>query len=344
MDPIEPWIDAEEVRRLARQLTSPTGSKTPKAPSDPGFGPGFEGFIPRQQVARVEQAAPREEEPAKAVAGNPVTLPPRPKLREEEPVVTPRPVPVAKHPEEEPKARPKARPEVRSVPEVKAPVEPKPLPQTKPEVRSIPEPRPAPEQKPEVRAVPAPRPDSETEPVARADSKPFPVPKAAERAEVKPEPTQPKPSVPVVTPHADDEAKPFLIKSPEKATPKSPEVSGERGPLVARMERFRAWLGEKVDARGMFVLDRDGNPVVDDPVYGKLHFLARSLAQAYRPSDGGSGNVHVKIGSDAYLAVVPVQTDFGALVLGTVLPKPLEASAVALIAASLERSLQPSGR
>ena len=54
--------------------------------------------------------------------------------------------------------------------------------------------------------------------------------------------------------------------------------------------------------------------------------------------------MHVKIGSDAYLAVVPVRTDFGALVLGAVLPRPLEASAVKAIADGLEASLRPERR
>ena len=246
MDPIEPWIDAEAVRRLARQLTAPAGKGVPNQAGDPGFGPGFEGFIEGKE----HRAEPT---PAPAAPADPH-----------------RPMPKA-----------------------------------------------------EVSQAVA------QEPARQAES--------AEAFHAQ--------AVPVVTRHSDDEPKPFLINQPGKAAqPRPLESSGERGPLVARMERFRQWLAEKVDARGMFVLDRDGNPVVDDPVYGKLHFLARSLAQAYRPADGGAGNVHVKIGSDSYLAVVPVRTDFGSLVLGTVLPKPLEAAAVDAIARGLEQSLRPERR
>lgn len=226
MDPIEPWIDADEVRRMAQRLTAPVAKAPTNAPVDPGFGPGFEGFIGSD---RKEDSSP-------------------------------------------------------------------------PLQKSHPEPRPAPE-------TPTERPAQ---------------------------------SVPVVERHSEDEPKPFLISQP--APSREADVSGERGPLVARMEKFRQWLAEKVDARGMFVLDREGSPVIDDPVYGKLHFLARSLAQAYRPSNGGAGNVHVKIGSDAYLAVVPVKTDFGALVLGAVLPEPLEASAVESIAKGLTEALRPERR
>lgn len=268
MDPIEPWIDAENVRRLARQLTSPSNTKTRETPMDPGFGPGFEGFIVQK---------PADYSGADRPQGHGATAPASPR------------------PERTVEPAPEARPE------------PPPLPPTQAG-------SPAEGFKPE----PADKP-----PAAPSSS-----------------------AVPVVTRHADDEPKPFLIKPPQEsaAAPRAAEASGERGPLVARMERFRMWLSEKVDARGMFILDRDGNPVVDDPTYGKLHFLARSLAQAYRPTDGGSGNVHVKIGSDAYLAVVPVKTDFGSLVLGAVIPKPLEASAVEAIARGLEGSLRPERR
>jgi len=261
MDPIEPWIDADAVRRMAQQLVAPSGRAAAKQSTDPGFGPGFEGFlepggqaVASQPSASAEAAVPQEVmPPARERAPDPQPEPP--KREHQSPVASPAPVPAK-------------------------PVE---------EVAT---------------------------------------------------------SVPVVTRHTDDEPKPFLIKSPASRKPamREAESSGERGPLVARMERFRHWLAEKVDARGMFILDRDGNPVIDDPSYGKLHFLARSLAQAYRPADGGAGNVHVKIGSDAYLAVVPVQAEFGALVLGMVLPQPLEASSVDSIAKALEQSLRPERR
>jgi hypothetical protein len=82
---------------------------------------------------------------------------------------------------------------------------------------------------------------------------------------------------------------------------------------------------------------------MEDPAFGKLHFLARSLAQAYRPVAGQAGNVHVKIGANAVLEVVPVETPFGCLVLGAVVARPLSAAAVAEIAAALRQAATPSG-
>lgn len=118
-------------------------------------------------------------------------------------------------------------------------------------------------------------------------------------------------------------------------------VHERRGPLLDRLARFREALIRHTGAQGVFILDREGKPVMEDPAFGKLHFLARSLAQAYRPVAGQAGNVHVKIGSSAVLEVVPVETPFGCLVLGAVVARPLSAAAVAEIAAALRQAATP---
>jgi hypothetical protein len=121
----------------------------------------------------------------------------------------------------------------------------------------------------------------------------------------------------------------------------APVVPEGRGPLWERLSRFRDALIRHTGAQGVFILDREGKPVMEDPAFGKLHFLARSLAQAYRPVSGQSGNVHVKIGSNAVLEVVPVETPFGCLVLGAVMPRALTAAAVAEIAEALRQAATP---
>ncbi len=206
MDPVEPWIDGEAVRRLARQLTAPPRREQKQPGDDAGFGPGFEGFI---------------------TSGS-------------------------------------------------APIE------------------------------------ADRYPAEQAPAKPF-----------------------LATPPAADAPPP----------PAAPEIDESlREPLLARLDRYREWLVRQLDARGAFVLERDGEPVLDDPNYTKLHFLARSLAQAYRPVKGEIGNVHVKVGAEAYLVVVPVDTAFGRLVLGAVLPQPLDAATVEVVADSLKRAAEPGRR
>jgi hypothetical protein len=125
-------------------------------------------------------------------------------------------------------------------------------------------------------------------------------------------------------------------------TPVEPLPPG-RGPLLVRLARFRDALIRHTGARGVFILDREGKPVMEDPAYARMHFLARSLAQAYRPVAGQAGNVHVKIGANEVLEVVPVETPFGWLVLGTVVPRPLTAVVVSEIAAALKQAATPEG-
>jgi hypothetical protein len=144
------------------------------------------------------------------------------------------------------------------------------------------------------------------------------------------------------------EEKPALVFEPVTASPEpvlqpvaAAALPEGRGPLWERLSRFREALIRHTGAQGVFILDREGKPVMEDPAFGKLHFLARSLAQAYRPVAGQSGNVHVKIGSNAVLEVVPVETPFGCLVLGAVMPRPLTAAAVAEIAEALRQAATP---
>ncbi len=127
---------------------------------------------------------------------------------------------------------------------------------------------------------------------------------------------------------------------PVEPAPAEPLPPG-RGPLLVRLARFRDALIRHTGARGVFILDREGKPVMEDPAYARMHFLARSLAQAYRPVTGQAGNVHVKIGANEVLEVVPVETPFGWLVLGTVVPRPLTAVVVAEIAAALKQAATP---
>ncbi len=143
---------------------------------------------------------------------------------------------------------------------------------------------------------------------------------------------------------ADDEppAKPFLV-DPPPTPPENGEAAprGRRGPLLERLGRFREGLVRHTGAQGVFVLDREGLPVMDDPAWSKLHFLARSLAQAYRPVAGQAGNVHVKIGANTVLEVIPVETLFGCMVLGAVVPRPLPASLVGEVAEALRQAATP---
>lgn len=153
-----------------------------------------------------------------------------------------------------------------------------------------------------------------------------------------PQPQPPSPVVPVAV------VAPPVVVPPEPA-PAVVEVPAARndgrGPFLDRMARFRDWLNRNFQAVGVFLLDREGAVIFDESGHGKLHFLARSLAVASRRPGGMPGNVHVKVGASATLEVIPVDTPYGCLVLGAVVPAPLEPDAIADVMNALRLVASP---
>lgn len=114
-----------------------------------------------------------------------------------------------------------------------------------------------------------------------------------------------------------------------------------RGPFLDRIQRFRDWMHHHFAATGIFILDREGAVIFDESHHGRLHFLARSLALASRRPGSTTSNVHVKIGAAATLEVIPVDTAYGTLVLGAVVPEALQPGAVATVMEALSQVAAP---
>ncbi len=117
--------------------------------------------------------------------------------------------------------------------------------------------------------------------------------------------------------------------------------STARGPFLDRVHRFRDWMRHHFAATGLFLLDREGAVIFDESNHGRLHFLARSLALASRRQGSSAGNVHVKIGAGATLEVIPVETQYGCLVLGAVVPEALPPTAVGAVMEALAQVAAP---
>ena len=117
--------------------------------------------------------------------------------------------------------------------------------------------------------------------------------------------------------------------------------STARGPFLDRVHRFRDWMRHHFGATGLFLLDREGAVIFDESNHGRLHFLARSLALASRRQGSSLGNVHVKIGAGATLEVIPVETQYGCLVLGAVVPEALPPSSVGAVMEALAQVASP---
>jgi hypothetical protein len=134
------------------------------------------------------------------------------------------------------------------------------------------------------------------------------------------------------------------VVAPAKPPPAAaPSASAARGPFLDRIQRFRDWMSREFSASGMFILDREGAVIFDESDHGRLHFLARSLALASRRPGTSAANVHVKIGAGTTLEVIPVETAYGCLVLGAVVPESLPPAAVNAVMAGLSQVAAPPG-
>lgn len=147
---------------------------------------------------------------------------------------------------------------------------------------------------------------------------------------------------PSPTPPDTPQAAPQIITQP--VPQEAPEIfiaTSARGPFLDRIHRFRDWMRQNFSATGMFILDREGAVIFDESQHGRLHFLARSLALASRRPGSSGGNVHVKIGAGATLEVIPVETAYGCLVLGAVMPEALPPTAVSAVMEALSLVATP---
>ncbi len=153
------------------------------------------------------------------------------------------------------------------------------------------------------------------------------------------------PTAPAVAEPSRPSAPPS-VRSVDVPVPADPQATGSfvaRGPFLDRIKRFRDWMHQNFAATGVFILDREGAVIFDESNHGRLHFLARSLALASRRPGASAGNVHVKIGAGATLEVIPVETAYGCLVLGAVVPDSLAPASVVAVMEALSLVAAPPG-
>ena len=146
-----------------------------------------------------------------------------------------------------------------------------------------------------------------------------------------PEPLPPAPEIPVETPPPPQVPHVFQAAPTPPATP-------SRTRFLERIQIFRDWLAKNFRATDIFILDREGKVIFDESGHGRLHFMARNLALATR----GSGNIHVKIGPASILEVIPCETPYGRIILGTIVPEALPSNHVVTITEVLIQTASPA--
>jgi hypothetical protein len=201
-----------------------------------------------------------------------------------------------------------------------------------------------------------PEPAPEIEPAPAADPVPAPMEPTAQVPSISPVPTAPREEIEApVPPEPAPEVKPTLIESPFRIS--SPTVQPAQPvrqvfrplPLSTRLQAFGTWLTEQIPTRSYFICDRHGEIVVDEVGSEKLVKVARTLAHASSSAgrqvgeDQNLGSLHVKIGPDKVMEVVPRHSHFGLVVLGIIVQRPLSRDAVASISRALGTALaEPS--
>lgn len=120
-----------------------------------------------------------------------------------------------------------------------------------------------------------------------------------------------------------------------------------RGPFLSRIRQFSEVIRKDLGARAMFLIDVNGQILLDEVENAKLIQVARTLAnasqRANRQSPGAAavGNLHVKIGASSTLEVIPVDSRYGLLILGVIFPGPIGAVRVMQVADELFRTIEP---
>lgn len=132
---------------------------------------------------------------------------------------------------------------------------------------------------------------------------------------------------------------PLAVESPFEQVFQSRTTA--RGPFLDRITRFRDWLVQEFSASGIFILDREGFVIFDESGNEKLHSLARNLALASRKPGSPPANVRLKIGTRATLEVIPVDTAYGYLVLGAIVPDILHPQSITAVMDALTRAASP---
>jgi len=138
------------------------------------------------------------------------------------------------------------------------------------------------------------------------------------------------------------------VPPPPTFTSSAVSSGGARGPFLNRLKKFSSLLRERTEAKAMFLIDNDGQILIDEVGNTKLIQVARTLANASnaaeRQTAGAAdvGNLHVKIGASATLEVIPCLSRYGLLILGVVCPAPMGAELVTRVADYLAETIEPS--
>ena len=312
MDPLQPWLDAKEVRRLAEGLLAPP-PEVEEAAVDAAYGEVFEGFAGGDDTPTL--AKPSEATVVDSSDKHEVQSAPQPLHKAED------------------KAEDKAVDEG-SIDDA--------LPQQA-DTPNIEVTSPS-----EVAEEPA----QTVEPIAAQVDSPFHISanqnhSAADVMAAKFDSQEDKTTKATASKISVSGSDNIDVASPSSVDSDEPiRKLDARGPFLSRIRQFSQVVREDLGAKAMFLIDVNGQILLDEVENAKLIQVARTLAnasqRANRQSAGAAavGNLHVKIGANSTLEVIPVDSRYGLLILGVIFPGPIGAVRVMQVADELHRTIE----
>ena len=312
MDPLQPWLDAKEVRRLAEGLLAPP-PEVEEAAVDAAYGEVFEGFAGGDDTPTL--AKPSEATVVDSPDKHEVQSAPQPLHKAED------------------KAEDKAVDEG-SIDDA--------LPQQA-DTPNIEVTSPS-----EVAEEPA----QTVEPIAAQVDSPFHISanqnhSAADVMAAKFDSEEDKTTKATASKISVSGSDNIDVASPSSVDSDEPiRKLKARGPFLSRIRQFSQVVREDLGAKAMFLIDVNGQILLDEVENAKLIQVARTLAnasqRANRQSAGAAavGNLHVKIGANSTLEVIPVDSRYGLLILGVIFPGPIGAVRVMQVADELHRTIE----
>ena len=312
MDPLQPWLDAKEVRRLAEGLLAPP-PEVEEAAVDAAYGEVFEGFAGGDDTPTL--AKPSEATVVDSPDKHEVQSAPQPLYKTED--------------KTEDKAVDEgsiddALPQQADTPNIEV---------TSPS---------------EV----AEESTQTVEPIAAQVDSPFHISanqnhSAADVMAAKFDSQEDKTTKATVSKISVSGSDNIDVASPSSVDSNEPiRKLDARGPFLSRIRQFSQVVREDLGAKAMFLIDVNGQILLDEVENAKLIQVARTLAnasqRANRQSAGAAavGNLHVKIGANSTLEVIPVDSRYGLLILGVIFPGPIGAVRVMQVADELHRTIE----
>ena len=312
MDPLQPWLDAKEVRRLAEGLLAPP-PEVEEAAVDAAYGEVFEGFAGGDDTPTL--AKPSEATVVDSPDKHEVQSAPQPLHKAED------------------KAEDKAVDE-----------------------GSIDDALPQQADTPNIEVTSPSEVAEESaqtvEPIAAQVDSPFHISanqnhSAADVIAAKFDSQEDKTTKATVSKISVSGSDNIDVASPSSVDSDEPiRKLDARGPFLSRIRQFSQVVREDLGAKAMFLIDVNGQILLDEVENAKLIQVARTLAnasqRANRQSAGAAavGNLHVKIGANSTLEVIPVDSRYGLLILGVIFPGPIGAVRVMQVADELHRTIE----